>query len=73
MPGRNIPRPHSQIELLERLHQMADSLLAEGRIAEALSRYTETLLGRERLLGRDHPDTLTTRSHSGFAYQRLAT
>ena len=40
-----------------------------GRTTEAIPLYEATLTDRERILGPDHPKTLTTRSHLAYAYQ----
>ena len=39
-----------------------------GRTADAIPLFEETLAARERLLDRDHPDTLTSRSNLAIAY-----
>src|SRR5258708_6309055 len=41
-----------------------------GKLAEAVSLLERTLAGRERVLGGDHPDTLTARRHLAGAYLR---
>jgi tetratricopeptide (TPR) repeat protein len=39
-----------------------------GPTASAIRRYEETLAGQERVLGTDHPDTLTPRNRLALAY-----
>jgi hypothetical protein len=40
----------------------------QGRVSEAIPLFEATLAERERVLGSDHPDTLTSRDHLGYAY-----
>jgi Tetratricopeptide repeat len=40
-----------------------------GRLGEAIGLYERTLADCERLLGPDHPDTLTSRSNLAGAYE----
>ena len=40
-----------------------------GRTAEAITVHEQTLADRERVLGTDHPDTLTTRNNLAIAYR----
>ena len=40
-----------------------------GRTAEALTLHERTLADRERLLGADHPSTLTSRNNLAMAYR----
>ncbi|MGH3823445.1 MAG: tetratricopeptide repeat protein [Pseudonocardiaceae bacterium] len=47
-------------------HNLATAYAAAGRLAEAITRYQQTLRGRERELGAEHPDTLTTRSNLAY-------
>jgi hypothetical protein len=39
------------------------------RLDEAIALYERTLTDRERILGNDHPDTLTTRNNLKAALQ----
>jgi hypothetical protein len=43
--------------------------VAAGRAAEAIGLHERTLAGRERVLGPDHPGTLTSRNNLAAAYQ----
>ena len=40
-----------------------------GRLAEAVALFERTLADRERILGANHPDTLTSRNNLAHAYQ----
>ena len=40
-----------------------------GRADEAISLHEQTLADRERVLGTDHPDTVTTRNYLALAGQ----
>lgn len=40
-----------------------------GRLTDALPLFEATLAARERILGPDHPDTLTSRNNLATAYQ----
>lgn len=42
--------------------------MSAGRLSEATTVFKETLAGRERILGRDHPSTLITRNNLAAAY-----
>jgi hypothetical protein len=42
-----------------------------GRLDEAITLYTATLAGRERVLGPDHPDTLLSRNNLAAAYHAV--
>ncbi len=41
-----------------------------GRVAEAIPLHEQTLTASERVLGPDHPDTLTSRHNLAYAYQK---
>jgi len=41
-----------------------------GRTGEAITLHEQTLADRERLLGPDHPDTLSSRDNLASAYQQ---
>ena len=47
---------------------LAETYLAEGRVKDALSQYKRVLADRERVLGRDHLDTIAARGNLGSAY-----
>ena len=47
----------------------AATVAGSGRFAEAIPLFEQTLLGRERLLGADHPDTLHTRTSLAAVYR----
>ncbi|MBL7487971.1 tetratricopeptide repeat protein [Frankia sp. AgB1.9] len=52
-----------------RLADRTATFLAEhGQFADAITLYERTLADRERVLGTDHPDTLTSRSHLANGY-----
>ncbi|MBL7552782.1 tetratricopeptide repeat protein, partial [Frankia sp. AgB1.9] len=40
-----------------------------GRVEQAIGLYEQTLTDRERLLGAEHPSTLTSRNNLACAYQ----
>jgi hypothetical protein len=42
---------------------LAAAYSSEGKLAEAITLYEQTLVGRNQKLGAEHPDTLTSRSH----------
>ena len=42
-----------------------------GRTAEAINLYEQTLTDMERLLGPEHPDTLTSRNNLANAYRGM--
>ena len=44
-------------------------LCSAGRPAEAIPLFEQTLVGRQRLLGADHPRTLGTRNNLAAAYR----
>ena len=45
--------------------------MAAGRAAEAIPLHEQTLADRERVLGPDHPDTLTSRDNLAVARAAL--
>ena len=49
-------------------NNLADAYRAAGRAAEAIPLLERTLADRERVLGPDHPDTLTSRNNLAYAY-----
>ncbi|KAK6350994.1 hypothetical protein TWF718_004173 [Orbilia javanica] len=49
-------------DYLNTLHNMATSLYNLGRYNEALERYQEVLVGKEKIVGKYHPSTLATMS-----------
>ena len=49
--------------------RLAAACLAEGKIKDAISHYKRALSDREKVLGRDHPDTLATTANLAAAYQ----
>jgi tetratricopeptide (TPR) repeat protein len=51
---------------------LAAAYRAAGRIAEAIGLFEETLIARELVLGRGHPDTLHLRSSLANAYRGRA-
>ena len=52
-------------------HNLADAYQAVGRLAEAVPLFEASLTDRERVLGVDHPDTLTSRITLALAYQAI--
>jgi len=50
-------------------NKLAMRSLAAGRTAEAISLYKGAFADCERLLGADHPTTLTTRNNLAMAYR----
>ena len=50
-------------------NKLAMRSLAAGRTAEAISLYKGALADCKRLLGADHPTTLTTRNNLAMAYR----
>ena len=48
---------------------LAAAYQATGRTAEAIPLLAQTLAGRERLLGPDHPDTMSSRNNLARAYR----
>jgi tetratricopeptide (TPR) repeat protein len=63
--------PKPQAELLELLSWTGSALQAAGDLTRAVPMLLATLADRERLLGADHPNTLSSRNDLAFAY-RLA-
>ncbi|VEG28712.1 tetratricopeptide repeat protein [Actinomyces howellii] len=51
------------------MNVIARAMLAAGRLNEAIDLYEQTLTDTQRILGPNHPDTLTTRSNLAYAYQ----
>jgi hypothetical protein len=49
---------------------MAAALNKQGKYEEALGIYGQVLSIQERVLGAEHPDTLTTRNNMALALQR---
>ena len=49
--------------------RLAAACLAEGKIKDAISHYKRVLSDREKVLGRDHPDTIATTANLAAAYQ----
>ena len=47
----------------------AGAYWAVGRVADAIAIYEPLLSDRERVLGPDHPDTLTTRNNVAGAHR----
>ncbi|HTP16652.1 MAG TPA: tetratricopeptide repeat protein [Streptosporangiaceae bacterium] len=43
-----------------------------GRLGQAIPLYEHTLADRERVLGSDHPQTLTSRNNLAYAYKAAA-
>jgi hypothetical protein len=52
-----------------RLHEAGQRGQAAGRTAEAIPLLERTLADCERVLGPDHPNTLTSRNNLAMAYQ----
>ena len=48
---------------------LAAAFLAEGKNKDAISHYKRALSDREKVLGRDHPDTLATMANLAAAYR----
>jgi hypothetical protein len=48
---------------------LANAYRAAGRLDEAITLREQTLAARERVLGPDHPHTLTSRNNLASAYQ----
>ena len=48
---------------------LAGAYQAAGDLGRAIPLYEQTLAGRQRVLGEDHPDTLTSRNNLADAYQ----
>ncbi len=59
-------RPPRHPDLAE---QPGRRLPGGGQLGEAIPLYEQTLADRERVLGADHPDTLTSRNNLADAYQ----
>ncbi|MFH9040510.1 tetratricopeptide repeat protein [Streptomyces sp. NPDC017966] len=60
--GRPGPRTHRcHPHALGSRHNLADALYGMGRYAEAADHHRQNLVARTRVLGPDHPDTLTSR------------
>ena len=51
---------------------LASAYMAQSDIVQAIPRFEQTLAARIRMLGQDHPDTLTSRNNLALAYQRTA-
>jgi hypothetical protein len=50
-------------------HNLADAYRSAGRLDEAIPLLERTVADHERLLGADHPATLTARNNLADAYQ----
>jgi len=50
-------------------NNLAEAYRDAGRAAEAIPLFERTLADRERVLGPDHHDTLTSRNNLANAYQ----
>jgi Tetratricopeptide repeat len=48
---------------------LADAYRAAGRLDEAIPLFERTLADCERILGKHHPDTLTSRNNLAGAYE----
>ncbi|MFC8423520.1 tetratricopeptide repeat protein [Streptomyces sp. NPDC057236] len=60
--GRPGPRTHRCLpHALGSRHNLAEALHRMGRYAEAVDLHRQNLVARTRVLGPDHPDTLTSR------------
>jgi tetratricopeptide (TPR) repeat protein len=59
------------LELIESLlpHYEGDRRASEHALDEAIGLYEQTLADRERILGADHPDTLSSRNNLAGAYE----
>jgi hypothetical protein len=57
---------------LKSRNNLAAAYQAAGRTAEAIALHERTLADFERVLGADHPDTLTSRSNLAEAYRAAA-
>ena len=55
--------------MLATRHSLAGACEAAGRVADAIAIYERLLDDKERILGAEHPDTLTTRHNLAGAYQ----
>ena len=53
-------------------HGLAGAYRSVGRFGEAIALFERTLADFERVLGADHPDTLTARHHLADAYRSAA-
>ena len=49
--------------------RLAAAFLAEGKNKDAISHYKRVLSDREKVIGRNHPDTIATTANLAAAYQ----
>ena len=49
--------------------EMGDAYLGADMVDAAITAYTRTLTGRERVMGARHPDTMATRASLAHAYR----
>ena len=54
---------------LLRQDNLADAYLSAGRLEDAIPLFEKTLGDRQRVLGADHLDTLTSRNNLAYAYR----
>jgi tetratricopeptide (TPR) repeat protein len=55
--------------LLSRQHNLASSYASVGRYDEAISIQIQVVAGRHRILGSDHPETITARNYLATSYR----
>ena len=59
----------SDLEHMQGANAIASAYHAAGRLDEAITLYEQLLTDRIRVLGEDHPDTLTSRNNLAGAYE----
>lgn len=64
--AKNAPHEVSSETTFSILYQGATALGEAGRVDEAIAAYRELLAGQQRILGKDHPDTLSSRHNLAF-------
>ncbi len=67
MSRRVLGEEHWHPETLMTANNLATSLLGQGKYADAERINREVLRGRRRVLGEEHPDTLTSASNLAVA------
>lgn len=68
--GRHVPADHRNTTMFYLQHQAATYRLHQGHTAAAIREYERLLVDYQRVLGKDHPNTLTTRANLAHAYLR---
>lgn len=68
--GRHVSADHRNTTMLYLQHQAATYRLQQGHTSAAITEYERLLVDYERVLGKDHPNTLTTRANLAHAYLR---